>query len=399
MPTALLLENIHPYAVERLEAAGFAVKTAPKALSEDELLAELEGVNLLGIRSKTKVTPKVLEANSSLEAIGCFCIGTDQVALTDAAINGVAVFNAPYSNTRSVVELALGEIIMLSRDIPDKSTSLHQGVWNKSATGSHEVRGKTLGIVGYGNIGVQLSILAEALGMRVVFYDLVDKLSLGNAERCVSLDELLEVSDIVSLHVDGRPSNAKLFGAEQFAKMKPGALFLNLCRGFVIDHDALRQHLESGHIAGAALDVFATEPAGKGAGFESPLRGAPNTILTPHIGGSTEEAQADIGHFVAKKLLNYWRSGDTTLSVNLPALTPPPLTPGRRRFSHLHRNVPGVMARINSILGQRGVNVDAQLLGTRGEVGYVLADISDRTETEAIDALAGIDATIRLRAL
>ena len=275
-------------------------------------------MQLLGIRSKTNVTASVLDASPELQAIGAFCIGTNQVDLTAAATLGIPVFNAPFSNTRSVVELVIAEIIALARHLTDKNARMHAGVWDKSAKGAHEVRGRTLGIVGYGNIGSQLSVVAEALGMRVYFYDVADKLALGNARRCETLDELLEVAETVSLHVDGRPGNAGLFGAEQFAMMRRRSLFLNLCRGFVVDHEALREHLLSGHIAGAALDVFADEPKSAGDPFSTSLQGLPNVILTPHIGGSTEEAQTDIGRFVAGKLRDYADSGHTTMSVNLP---------------------------------------------------------------------------------
>jgi D-3-phosphoglycerate dehydrogenase len=308
------------------------------------------------------------------------------------------VFNAPYSNTRSVVELTLAEIIALTRRLTEKDSSMHAGVWDKSASGAHEVRGRTLGIVGYGNIGAQLSVVAEALGLRVVFYDTADKLALGNARRCVSLDELLEVSDIVSLHVDGRPSNSAFFGEKEFSRMRPGSLFLNLCRGFVIDHEALRMHLESGQLAGAAVDVFLDEPKSAGEEFTSVLRGMPNVILTPHIGGSTEEAQSDIGAFVGGKLADFIADGATSLSVNLPQVALPPAT-GSHRLAHLHRNVPGVMAAINSVLAEHKVNVEAQLLGTRGELGYALTDIGIDYPDGVVARLREMDQTVRLRVL
>lgn len=281
----LLLENIHPLAVEILESRGFEVELRLGSLSEDELVEALPGVGLLGIRSNTHITPRVLDAATDLLAIGCFCIGTNQVDLVSAAQRGVAVFNAPYSNTRSVVELVIGEIIALARRLTEKTEKMHTGVWDKSAKGSHEVRGRTLGIVGYGNIGTQLSNLAEALGLRVIFFDTADRLAHGNAQRMKSLDELLEKADVVSLHVDGRPGNAGFFGAEQFARMKPRSLFINAARGMVVDTESLREHILSGHIAGAALDVFPVEPKAQGDPFESPLRGLDNVILTPHVGG------------------------------------------------------------------------------------------------------------------
>ena len=298
----LLLENIHPVAVEQLEARGFEVDLRAGSLSEDELVAALPGVGMVGIRSNTKLTARVLDAAADLLAIGCFCIGTNQVDLAAAADRGVAVFNAPYSNTRSVVELVIGEIIALARRLPEKTERMHEGVWDKSAQGSHEVRGRTLGIVGYGNIGTQLSNLAESMGMRVVFYDTADRPAHGNARRMRSLEELLATSDVVSLHIDGRPGNAGLFGAEQFAEMKPRSMFINASRGMVVDDVALRDYLLSGHIAGAALDVFPVEPKAQGDEFESVLRGLDNVILTPHVGGSTQEAQEEIGWFVSGKL-------------------------------------------------------------------------------------------------
>jgi D-3-phosphoglycerate dehydrogenase len=393
---ALLLEGIHPDAEGVLAAAGFEVATEKRAFDVAELADRLSGVELLGIRSGTHVPEKVLDAAPDLLAVGAFCIGTNQIELAAAAERGVAVFNAPFSNTRSVVELALAEIIALTRRLTEKDTAMHAGVWDKSARGSHEVRGRKLGIVGYGNIGTQLSVVAEALGMSVIFYDTADRLALGNARRCASLDELLETADVVTLHVDGRPSNADLFGEEQFAKMRPGSLFLNLSRGFVVDHHALRRHVEAGHIAGVAVDVFPDEPAARGEGFESPLRGLANVILTPHIGGSTEEAQQDIGTFVASKLVDYVESGSTRLSVNLPPLALP-RAPGARRLLHLHRNVPGVLARVNSILADHGVNIDAQLLGTRDQLGYSLTDIRVDYERAVVRELQELPETVRVR--
>src|SRR5947207_1970058 len=345
-PRALLLEGIHPNAVTRLQSEGYEVEALGRALDEDELTARLGGVQLLGVRCKTAVRAAALKAARDLVAIGAFCIGTDQVDLAAAGTAGVPVFNAPFSNTRSVVELAVAEIIALTRRLTEKNAAMHAGVWDKAAEGSHEIRGRSLGIVGYGNIGTQLSVLAENLGMRVYFYDTADKLALGNARRCDTLDELLRVADVVTLHVDGRPGNSGFFGEEQFAAMRQGSLFLNLSRGFVIDHAALRAHLDSGHLAGAAVDVFPKEPKGRGDEFVSELRGLPNVILTPHIGGSTEEAQADIGSFVANKLGQYAAAGVTTLSVNLPAVAMP-LQPGTHRLVHVHRNTPGGLAAVN----------------------------------------------------
>ncbi|HTZ25278.1 MAG TPA: phosphoglycerate dehydrogenase [Streptosporangiaceae bacterium] len=395
---ALLLENIHPEAVRPLEDAGLEVVQQRSALGETDLAAGLPGVALLGIRSKTQVTDAVLAGAPDLLAVGAFCIGTDQIDLAAASSHGIAVFNAPYSNTRSVVELTLAEIIALTRRLTEKDQAMHAGLWDKSAAGAHEVRGRTLGIVGYGNIGAQLSVVSEALGMRVVFYDTADKLALGNARRCVSMDELLEVSDVVSLHVDGRPSNSSLFGEKEFSRMRQGALFLNLCRGFVIDHEALRRHLSSGHLAGAAVDVFPEEPRSAGEEFVSVLRGLPNVILTPHIGGSTEEAQADIGAFVGAKLADYVADGATSLSVNMPQLALPPPA-GSHRLAHIHSNIPGVMAEMNSVLAAQGVNVEAQLLGTRGDLGYALTDIGVDYPDHAVEQLRAMSPTIRLRVL
>jgi D-3-phosphoglycerate dehydrogenase / 2-oxoglutarate reductase len=395
---ALLLENVHPEAVRPLEDAGLEVVQQRSALGESDLAAALPGVALLGIRSKTRVTEAMLAGAPDLLAVGAFCIGTDQIDLAGASARGVAVFNAPYSNTRSVVELTLAEIIALTRRLTEKDQAMHAGRWDKSATGAHEVRGRTLGIVGYGNIGAQLSVVSEALGMRVVFYDTADKLALGNARRCVSMDELLEVSDVVSLHVDGRPSNSSLFGEKEFSQMRPGALFLNLCRGFVIDHEALRRHLVSGQLAGAAVDVFPEEPRSAGEEFVSVLRGLPNVILTPHIGGSTEEAQADIGGFVGAKLADFVADGATSLSVNMPQLALPPTT-GSHRLAHIHSNIPGVMAEMNSVLAAHGVNVEAQLLGTRGDLGYALTDIGVDYPEAAVELVRSMGPTVRLRVL
>jgi D-3-phosphoglycerate dehydrogenase / 2-oxoglutarate reductase len=395
---ALLLESIHPDAVSRLHAAGCVVESVPSALDEDELIERVRDVHLLGVRSKTQVTSRVLDAGSQLLGVGAFCIGTDQIDLAAAAARGVAVFNAPFSNTRSVVELALAEIIMLARRVFEKNAKMHDGEWDKAATGSHEVRGRALGIVGYGNIGTQLSVLAEALGMRVYFYDTADKLALGNAKRCDTLDELLEVAETVTLHVDGRPGNSGFFGEEQFARMRPRSLFLNLSRGFVIDYTALRRHLASGHIAGAAVDVFPEEPKGRGDEFRSELRGLPNVILTPHIGGSTEEAQADIGGFVANKLAQYVSEGNTTLSVNLPSVVLPQ-QPGTHRLAHVHRNTPGVLAQVNSILAEHEVNIEGQLLSTRGEYGYLITDVGATYSDGVLTRLREMEQTIRLRVL
>jgi D-3-phosphoglycerate dehydrogenase len=392
----LLLENIHPVAVEILEARGFEVELRMGSLSEDELVETLPGVHLLGIRSNTHITPRVLDAATDLLAVGCFCIGTNQVDLVEAGARGIAVFNAPYSNTRSVVELVIGEIIALARRLPEKTQKMHEGVWDKSAKGSHEVRGRTLGIVGYGNIGTQLSNLAEALGLRVIFFDTADRLAHGNAQRMRTLDELLEKADVVSLHVDGRPGNAGFFGSEQFARMKPRSIFINAARGMVVDNESLRDHILSGHIAGAALDVFPVEPKAQGDEFESVLRGLDNVILTPHVGGSTQEAQEEIGYFVAGKLANFSLQGRTELSVNLPAVMAPALQAGHR-IGYLHVNVPGVLAGVNSILADAVANITGQYLSTRGEQGYVVTDTLDPLPQDALAKLAESPHTVWLR--
>lgn len=398
MLKALLLENVHPLTVEILTAHGVEVEVRSGALDETELINALHGVHILGIRSKTQVTDAVIAASPELLTIGAFCIGTNQIDLRSAASHGVAVFNAPFSNTRSVVEIALAEIISLTRRLTERDKALHAGVWDKSAEGSHEVRGRTLGIIGYGNIGTQLSVLAENLGMSVVFYDTAEKLALGNARRLGSLDELLAVADVVTLHVDGRSGNAGLFGAQQFSQMKPGAIFLNLSRGFVVDTHALRESIVSHHLAGAAIDVFPHEPKKRGDAFESELRGLPNVILTPHIGGSTLEAQEAIGVFVANKIRDYVRSGSTTLSVNLPNLALESST-GVARVAHLHRNTPGVLAEVNRTLAEHGTNIEGQLLATRGDVGYVVTDAGSSVEAAVVEALRAMGQTIKLRVL
>jgi D-3-phosphoglycerate dehydrogenase / 2-oxoglutarate reductase len=398
VPTALLLENLHPHARTILETAGFDVVTRTGALDESELVEALAGVQVLGIRSKTNVTADVLAAAPDLEAVGAFCIGTNQIDLHAAASRGIAVFNAPFSNTRSVVEIAIADIISLTRRLTVFDKEMHAGVWNKSATGAHEVRGRTLGIIGYGNIGTQLSVLAENLGMSVVFYDSSEKLALGNARRMSTLDELLETADVVTLHVDGRAGNAGMFGAKQIARMRPGSIFLNLSRGFVVDYAALRDAILSGQVAGAAVDVFPDEPKRKGDPFESELRGLPNVILTPHTGGSTEEAQEAIGQFVANKVRDYLTTGSTNLSVNLPNLALDQ-RPDAHRVAYLHRNVPGVLATINATLAEHGVNIEGQLLATRGELGYVVTDVSSPVATDVVDVLAGRPESLRLRLL
>ncbi|WP_442881303.1 phosphoglycerate dehydrogenase [Brevundimonas sp.] len=394
----LLLENVHPAAVERLQEAGYSVETVKGALDEDALIEALQGVHVLGVRSKTQVSARVLEAAPRLMAIAAFCIGTNQIDLEAAATRGVAVFNAPYSNTRSVVELAVGLTIALMRDVADKSAAMHRGEWNKSATGSRELRGKTLGIVGYGAIGSQLSVLAEGLGMRVIFHDLTERLALGNARRMASLDALLAESDVVSLHVDGRADNTALIDAARLSRMKPGALLVNLSRGHVVDIGALAQALGAGRIGGAAIDVFPEEPATNADPFDSPLRGLPNVILTPHIGGSTEEAQEAIGEFAAERLLAYLNRGDTTFCVNLPNVQLAEVS-GAHRILHIHRNQPGVLAELNRELAAAGLNILGQHLKTDERTGYVITDVDRDYDPEALRALKGVAGTLRFRML
>jgi len=394
----LLLENIHPAAVERLEEEGYSVETLKGALDEDDLIAKIKGVHVLGIRSKTNVTERVLAEADRLLAIAAFCIGTNQIDLDAAAAKGVAVFNAPYSNTRSVVELAIGLTITLMRDVADKSAAMHLGKWNKSADGSRELRGKTLGIIGYGAIGSQLSVLAEALGMRVVFHDLSERLALGNARRMRSLEALLAEADVVTLHVDGRKENTNLIGPAEFQQMKPGTLFLNLSRGHVVNIGALSQAIQGGRIAGAALDVFPEEPRTNADPFESPLMGLKNVILTPHIGGSTEEAQEAIAEFAAERLLGYLNRGDTTFSVNLPNVQLAEVT-GGHRILHIHRNQPGVMAELNRELAGAGLNILGQHLKTDERTGYVITDVDSDYDPVALKALKAVSGTLRFRLL
>jgi D-3-phosphoglycerate dehydrogenase len=395
---ALLVENIHPHATASLQAAGITVSTRSGALDERELSEALVGVQLLGIRSGTRVNASVLAGATDLLAVGAFCIGTNQIDLAAAAKLGISVFNAPFSNTRSVVELALAEMICLTRGLTAKSHELHRGIWDKSAKGSHEMRGRTLGIIGYGNIGSQLSVLAEALGMRVVFFDTADRLARGNARSMGSAAELIEIADVVTLHVDGRVGNAGLFGSKQFAAMRPGSVFLNLSRGFVVEQGSLAAHIRSGHIAGAAIDVFPQEPKAQGDPFDSDLAGLPNVILTPHVGGATEEAQQHIGRFVAEKLSDYVSTGSASLSVNLPQTR---LEAGAdsHRLAHLHTNTPGVLAKVNSVLAAHDVNVEGQTLSTRDHLGYLLTDVGTDYAPDVVQALERMPETVRLRVL
>ena len=391
----LLLENISAVAVEQFRAAGYEVESHKAALEERELVEKVRDASLLCVRSKTRITPAVLAAAPKLVAVGAFCIGVDKIDQKAASERGIAVFNDPHSNSRSVAELVMGEIIMLLRRTFQASSEMHRGEWNKSAAGAHEVRGLTLGIVGYGKIGSQLSDLAEAMGMRVVFYDSAHVLARGNA-RGVSFRELLEIADVVTLHVDGKKENQDLFGDAEFRAMKEGACFLNLSRGFVVDHDALAVHIKTGKIAGAAVDVFPSEPE-SGAGFKSVLQGLGNVILTPHVGGSTEEAQQNIGSFVSAKLLDYVKTGDSTLSVNLPQCHLE-YEEGSYRLMHIHHNVPGILRAINDILADRGINIERQSLNTRGNLGYAIYDINRPCDEELMRELRAVPQTIAVRA-
>ncbi len=381
-----------------MKAEGFNVETYPAGLDEDELCEKIKNVSVLGIRSKTQVTAKVLDSAQRLMAIGAFCIGTNQIDLKEATKRGVAVFNAPYSNTRSVVELAIAEIIMLMRNIPDKSAKMHNGKWDKSAKGSFEIRGKKLGIIGYGSIGTQLSVIAENLGMQVFYYDREERLGLGNATKCKSLKELLAIADVITLHIDGRESNTNVIGAEEFALMKKGVLFLNLSRGHVVDVKALRDNILNGKVAGCSIDVFPYEPISNDEEFISELRGLPNTILTPHIGGSTAEAQENIGKFVPGKLMDYINTGSTSNSVNFPNLTLPTLEDAHRLI-HIHNNVPGILARINKVLADNEINIAGQYLKTNEHIGYVITDIDKHYNKDVIKDLRAIENTIKFRVL
>jgi len=394
----LLLENVHPVAIELMRAEGFTVETYHAAMTEEELIQRIKNVSVLGIRSKTMVTERVLEHANRLMVIGAFCIGTNQIDLQAATRKGIAVFNAPFSNTRSVVELAIAQMIMLMRNIVDKSGRMHQGIWDKSAKGSFEIRGKKLGLIGYGNIGTQLSVIAEALGMKVLYFDTEEKLSLGNAVKCKSMKEVLEQADVVSLHVDGRESNTNLIGEREFAQMKKGVIFINLARGHVVDIQALRNNVLSGKVAGCAVDVFPYEPVSNDEEFTSELRGLPNTILTPHIGGSTLEAQENIGNFVPSKIMDYINTGSTSNSVNFPNLTLPTLE-NAHRLIHIHNNVPGILAQINHILAKHGINIAGQYLKTNENIGYVITDINKGYNKELITELRSIEHTIKFRIL
>jgi len=395
----LFLENISDVAVKNFRQQGYAqVDKINKALTEEQLIQEIKNVHILGIRSKTTITKNILDAAKKLQAIGCFCIGVNQVDLKAATKNGVVVFNAPYSNTRSVAELVMGAAIMLIRRIPDKNKSAHEGIWFKESKGSYELRGKTLGIIGYGNIGSQVSVLAEALGMKVIFYDVETKLPLGNAENAKSLKELLSRADVVTLHVPETSQTKNLINKANLKYFKKGSILINYARGEVVDLETLAKYILDGNISGAAIDVFPIEPEKNGDKFESPLQNCPNVILTPHIGGSTEEAQQNIGEDVSIKLFNYLEKGITIGSHTVPALALPPQE-GAHRILHIHNNVPGVLSKINTQLSNHNINILAQYLKTNDDIGYVVLDVDKKISTQAFQLLKEVKETIRVRML
>jgi D-3-phosphoglycerate dehydrogenase len=394
----LLVENIHPSAHELFRAEGFQLEVLKGALSEDELTRRIEDIHVLGIRSKTRVTERALSASRRLLSLGCFCIGTNQVDLAAARRRGLPVFNAPFSNTRSVAEMIMAEVVMLSRRLGDRVREMHGGQWNKVASDSYEVRGKTIGIVGYGHIGRQVGVIAEALGMRVLFYDIVAKLPMGNNRATKTLDELLAQSDFVTVHVPETPQTKNMMGSREMATMRAGSYLLNASRGTVVDVPALADALKGGHLGGAALDVFPEEPESNSDGFATPLRGLPNVILTPHIGGSTAEAQESIGREVGSALVRFVNSGVTTGAVNFPQVDMPQ-TPGKHRILNVHRNVPGVLRDINRIVSEKGANIAAQVLATDPEIGYLVMDLDQDVSRDVKSAVAALETSIRTRIL
>lgn len=395
----VLLENISDTAVKNFKKAGYSqIIRLNKALPEKELIETIKDCHILGIRSKTSLTPAVLQAARKLQAVGCFCIGVNQVDINAAVENGVAVFNAPYSNTRSVAELVIGAAIMLIRRVPDKNMAAHKGIWQKEASGSYELRGKTLGIIGYGNIGSQVSVLAEALGMKVLFYDVETKLPLGNARDARTLKELLQQADVISLHVPETAQTKWLINKNTIKHVKQGAIIINYARGEVVDLNVLRKGIESGIIGGAAIDVFPVEPEKNGDHFESPLQNLPNVLLTPHIGGSTEEAQQNIGEDVSTKLLNYLEKGISLGSHTVPALALPPQE-GAHRILHIHKNVPGVLSQINGQLSKHNINILGQYLKTNESIGYVVVDVDKQLSNRAANVLKEVPETIKVRLL
>lgn len=394
----LLLESIHSDAVDIFKKEGYQIETVSKSLNKKELQEKIRDVSILGIRSKTHIDNDIIKNANRLISIGAFCIGTNQIDLDSSLLKGIAVFNAPFSNTRSVVELALAEMIVLMRNIVDKSNLLHKGVWDKSAKGSFEIRGKKIGIIGYGKIGSQLSVLAESLGMEVLYYDVIDKLALGNAKKCNTLSELLKKSDVITLHVDGNKNNSDFIGEKEFRQMKSGVIFLNLSRGHVVDLKYLVSNIKSGKIRGASIDVYPEEPSGNDEKFISELQGLPNVILTPHIGGSTEEAQKNIANFVPGKIIDFINSGNTFYSVNFPEIQLPQFQ-NAHRLIHIHENMPGILASINNVLAGHNINIIGQYLKTNEHVGYVITDISKKYNPQVINDLKKIKHTIKFRIL
>jgi len=395
---ALLLENIHQDAHAYLRSSGVQAQAERKGLKEEELIQALKGVSILGIRSRTNITKNVLKNSPDLLAIGAYCIGTNQIDLEAASLHGVPVFNAPFSNTRSVAELVIAEIVFLIRRLYDKVVKAHSGVWDKSTENAREVRGKKLGVIGYGNIGSQVSMLAEGMGMNVYYYDVVDKLTIGNATRVPTLEALLSIADVLTIHVDGNPRNANLIGEREFEAMKDGVILLNLSRGHVVDLHALAAAVAAGKVGGAAIDVFPEEPRDGQEKLQSPLQGLPNVILTPHIGGSTEEAQENIAEFVSQKLIDYVNTGTTFTSVNFPKISAPkPEETQSHRLLHVHQNVPGVLSQINGIFGKNNVNVITQYLRTNELIGYVIADVDREYNESLFGDLQKVGHTIRVR--
>ena len=394
----LLLENVHQSAHDLIRSEGFALEAVPRSLKEDEIAQKLRDVHVLGIRSKTQVTARALAEARRLLSVGCFCIGTNQVDLAAANGGGVPVFNAPFSNTRSVAELIICEVIALARQLGDRSREVHEGRWRKAAAGSFEVRGKTLGVIGYGHIGSQVGVLAEALGMRVIFYDHTSKLPMGNNRACASLAELLAAADFVTLHVPATPQTEKMIGAPELAAMRAGSYLLNASRGSVVDLPALAEALRSGHLAGASVDVYPDEPESNSDGFATPLRGLPNVILTPHVAGSTSEAQEAIGREVATSLIKFVNAGATTGAVNFPQVEVPQAR-GAHRILNAHRNVPGVLRDINHIVSEKGANIQAQVLATDPNIGYLVMDLDQDVSSDVKKAIAALPTSIKTRIL
>jgi len=394
----LLLENIHPDAKDVLVNAGFNVEVENKSLTEEELKERIKGIHILGIRSKTQITKEIIDSADKLMSVCAFCIGTKQIDLDYAKGKGIVVFNAPYSNTRSVVELAIGEMIMLMRSTFARSQELHNGIWYKTSDGSNEIRGKKLGIVGYGNIGKQVSVLAESLGVDVYYYDIVEKLALGNATKCDTMEELLKISDMVTLHVDDNPNNKNLISEKELKIMKKDSILINLARGFVVDLDDLSKYMKNNHLRGCAVDVYPVEPIKGREEFNNPLKGIENVILTPHVGGSTKEAQKNIAGFVSNKIIDYINNGSSFDSVNFPNIQLPKQGENRR-FLHIHRNISGVMSEINNILSKHNLNIEGQYLKSSGEVSYLITDIDKDYDLSVIDELKNIEKTIKFRVL